>query len=101
MRISDWSSDVCSSDLAETELPRYAQPPFIEIVPELPKTPTAKVQKAKLRDRDVGPGTWDRGVRRRPPAAWVESRRHVELVMGHANVNRMRHDPNPHCHRSR
>lgn len=45
---------------AETELPRYAQPRFIEIVPELPKTPTAKVQKAKLRERGVGPSTWDR-----------------------------------------
>ncbi len=45
---------------AETELPRYAQPRFIEIVPGLPKTPTAKVQKAKLRERGVRPGTWDR-----------------------------------------
>ncbi|MFN4091160.1 MAG: AMP-binding protein [Alphaproteobacteria bacterium] len=45
---------------ADRELPRYAQPRFIEIVPELPKTPTAKVQKAKLRARGVGPGTWDR-----------------------------------------
>ena len=45
---------------ADRELPRYAQPRFIEIVPDLPKTPTAKVQKAKLRARGVGPGTWDR-----------------------------------------
>jgi len=41
-------------------LPRYAQPRFIEIVEALPKTPTAKVQKAKLRDRGPGPGAWDR-----------------------------------------
>ncbi len=45
---------------AERELPRYAQPRFIEIVDALPKTPTAKVQKSTLRQRGVGPDTWDR-----------------------------------------
>ncbi len=45
---------------AEKELPRYAQPRFIEILPELPKTPTGKVQKAKLRNRGVAETTWDR-----------------------------------------
>jgi crotonobetaine/carnitine-CoA ligase len=45
---------------AEKELPRYAQPRFIEILPELPKTPTGKVQKAKLRGRGVAETTWDR-----------------------------------------
>lgn len=45
---------------AERELPRYAQPRYIDIVESFPKTPTAKVQKAKLRERGVGPGVWDR-----------------------------------------
>ncbi|HYG91719.1 MAG TPA: AMP-binding protein [Azospirillum sp.] len=45
---------------AARELPRYAQPRYIEIVDALPKTPTAKIQKAKLRGRGVGPGVWDR-----------------------------------------
>ncbi len=45
---------------AEKELPRYAQPRFIEILSELPRTPTGKVQKAKLRDRGVAETAWDR-----------------------------------------
>lgn len=44
---------------AQSELPRYAQPRFIEILPELPKTPTGKVQKAALRSRGVTEATWD------------------------------------------
>lgn len=44
---------------AEKELPRYAQPRFIELLPELPKTPTGKVQKAALRRRGVTAATWD------------------------------------------
>ncbi|MGQ9367325.1 AMP-binding protein [Azospirillum sp. ST 5-10] len=45
---------------AGRELPRYAQPRYIEIVDALPKTPTAKVQKTALRSRGIGPATWDR-----------------------------------------
>ncbi|OYD84567.1 AMP-binding protein [Azospirillum brasilense] len=45
---------------AERELPRYAQPRYIDIVDAFPKTPTAKVQKAKLRERGVADTTWDR-----------------------------------------
>jgi crotonobetaine/carnitine-CoA ligase len=41
-------------------LPRFAQPRFIELVDSLPKTPTAKVQKAALRTRGVTAATWDR-----------------------------------------
>jgi crotonobetaine/carnitine-CoA ligase len=41
-------------------LPRFAQPRFIELVESLPKTPTAKVQKAALRTRGVTAATWDR-----------------------------------------
>lgn len=45
---------------AARELPRYAQPRYVEIVEALPKTPTAKIQKARLRERGIGPGVWDR-----------------------------------------
>ncbi len=45
---------------AEKELPRYAQPRFIDILPELPKTPTGKVQKAALRKRGIAATTWER-----------------------------------------
>jgi crotonobetaine/carnitine-CoA ligase len=41
-------------------LPRFAQPRYIEIVETLPRTPTEKVQKNKLRARGVGVHTWDR-----------------------------------------
>jgi crotonobetaine/carnitine-CoA ligase len=49
---------------ADRELPRFAQPRYIEMVDELPKTPTAKVQKAKLRQRGVTASTWDRNAQR-------------------------------------
>ena len=45
---------------ADRELPRFAQPRFIEVITDLPKTPTQKVQKAELRRRGVTPATWDR-----------------------------------------
>jgi len=41
-------------------LPRFAVPRFIEIVDELPRTPTNRVQKAELRRRGVSAATWDR-----------------------------------------
>jgi len=34
-------------------------PRYIEIVDQLPLTPTQKIQKHKLRDRGVTPATWD------------------------------------------
>ena len=43
-------------------LPRFAQPCFIGIVEALPKTPTNKVQTAKLRERGVTAQTWDRAA---------------------------------------
>jgi carnitine-CoA ligase len=41
--------------LAAHQLPRY-----VELVPDLPRTPTEKVEKFRLKDRGPGPGTWDR-----------------------------------------
>ena len=46
-------------DHARNVLPRFAIPRFIELVSELPKTATGKVQRAQLRKRGVGPATWD------------------------------------------
>ena len=45
-------------------LPYFAVPRYVEIVPELPKTPTAKVRKSELREAGVTPGTADRGASR-------------------------------------
>jgi crotonobetaine/carnitine-CoA ligase len=39
---------------------RFMVPRYVEIVDELPKTPTQKVRKVELRAAGVGPGTWDR-----------------------------------------
>jgi crotonobetaine/carnitine-CoA ligase len=44
----------------ETRLPHFAVPRFIEIVGELPKTPTGKTQKVKLRANARNERTWDR-----------------------------------------
>ena len=45
----------------DDRLPHFAVPRYVEIVAELPKTPTAKVQKNELRAAGVGPTTADRG----------------------------------------
>ncbi len=41
-------------------MPRYMVPRFIEIVDELPRTPSFKIKKAELRQAGITPGTWDR-----------------------------------------
>lgn len=38
-------------DLADSRLPRFARPRYIEFMPELPRTATGKVQRAVLRKR--------------------------------------------------
>lgn len=50
-------------ELLEFLRPRMAHfmlPRFIRVVPELPKTPTEKVQKTVLREQGVTPDSWDR-----------------------------------------
>lgn len=45
---------------ADRVLPRFARPRYVEILAELPRTPTAKVRKQELRTRAVTAATWDR-----------------------------------------
>lgn len=40
-------------------LPRHMIPRYLEFVPDLPKTPTEKVERFKLADRPLTPNTWD------------------------------------------
>jgi crotonobetaine/carnitine-CoA ligase len=47
--------------LART-LPHYMVPRYIEILAELPRTPTNKVQRQVLRAAGTGPGVWDRAA---------------------------------------
>ena len=49
---------------ADAVLPRFAQPRYVEIVESIPRTPTAKVRKAELRERGVSASTWDREAAR-------------------------------------
>lgn len=41
-------------------MPRFAVPRYVRLIAELPKTPTARVEKYKLRDQGVTPDTMDR-----------------------------------------
>ena len=47
------------AEFADAELPRFARPRYLEILADLPKTATGKVQKAVLRKRGVVTA-WDR-----------------------------------------
>jgi crotonobetaine/carnitine-CoA ligase len=45
----------CNDRMAYFAVPRY-----LEFVPELPKTPTNRVEKYRLREAGITPNTWDR-----------------------------------------
>jgi carnitine-CoA ligase len=47
-------------DWCVKRMPYFAVPRYVEFIPALPKTPTLKVQKSKLRELAVTPTTWDR-----------------------------------------
>jgi crotonobetaine/carnitine-CoA ligase len=47
-------------DYCQERMPYFAVPRYIEYVAALPKTPTEKIQKHKLREAGVTPHTWDR-----------------------------------------
>lgn len=53
-------------------LPHHMVPRYIEILPEMPRTPTQKIMKSKLRTAGVNAATWDR------KAEGVELRRLIE-----------------------
>jgi crotonobetaine/carnitine-CoA ligase len=45
----------CRARMAAHMVPRY-----VELLPELPVTPTEKVEKYRLKEAGVTPATWDR-----------------------------------------
>jgi crotonobetaine/carnitine-CoA ligase len=47
-------------DFLVPRLPYFMVPRYVEVVDELPKTPSLKVEKYKLRQTGVTAGTWDR-----------------------------------------
>ncbi|MGQ2928892.1 MAG: AMP-binding protein [Sphingopyxis sp.] len=56
------------TDFLATRLPHYMVPRYFRLMPDLPRTPTQKIQKYALRDDGVTADTWDReaaGIRLR------------------------------------
>lgn len=51
---------VALCEFLAARMPYFMVPRYIRILPELPKTPTAKVMKAELRGDGITPDTWDR-----------------------------------------
>ena len=47
-------------DFCTPRMPYFAVPRFIEYLDEIPKTPSSKIQKNKLRERGLTESTWDR-----------------------------------------
>ena len=52
-----WTINMAQS---RPRMPYFAVPRYIEYVKEIPKTPTQKIQKNKLRDRGLTETAWDR-----------------------------------------
>lgn len=44
----------------EERMPHFAVPRYVEVIADLPKTPSNKIQKYLLRQRGITPATWDR-----------------------------------------
>jgi carnitine-CoA ligase len=44
----------------QPRLPHFMIPRYVRILPDLPKTPTQKAEKHRLRDAGITPDTWDR-----------------------------------------
>ena len=47
-------------DHCQQRLPYYAVPRYVRILDELPKTPSQRIEKYRLRNEGLQPGTWDR-----------------------------------------
>ena len=59
----------------EARMPAFMVPRYMEAVPDLPRTPTEKTQKKVLRERGVGPATWDREKAVSDPTARLVAQR--------------------------
>jgi carnitine-CoA ligase len=44
----------------EARMARHMVPRYVEFLPKLPLTPTEKVEKYRLKEAGLTPGTWDR-----------------------------------------
>jgi crotonobetaine/carnitine-CoA ligase len=64
-------------------LPYFMVPRYVRVVPELPKTPTAKIQKTELRRDGITPDTWDRETE---PSIVVKRERLEDTSSGRAGL---------------
>ena len=51
---------VALTEFLAARMPYFMVPRYVRVLPELPKTPTAKVIKAELREEGITADTWDR-----------------------------------------
>ena len=56
----DTPDPVAIMDFCVPRMPYFAVPRYLEFIDQIPKTPSAKIQKNKLRDRGLGNTMWDR-----------------------------------------
>lgn len=47
-------------DFCSSRMPYFAVPRYVDFIDEIPKTPSQKIQKNKLRERGLGQSVWDR-----------------------------------------
>lgn len=47
-------------EFVSADLPRFAVPRYVEVVDGLPKTPSERIEKSKVRERGVTSAAWDR-----------------------------------------
>jgi crotonobetaine/carnitine-CoA ligase len=47
-------------DFCQPLMPHFSVPRYVRFVDELPKTPSQRVQKFKLREQGITGDTWDR-----------------------------------------
>ena len=53
-------SEASLLEALEPTMPKFMFPRYVELVAELPKTPTARVRKVELREHPLNERTWDR-----------------------------------------
>ena len=46
-------------EFVAADLPRFAVPRYVEVVESLPKTPSERIEKAKVRERGITDAAWD------------------------------------------
>ena len=46
-------------EFVSVDLPRFAVPRYVEVVESLPKTPSERVEKGKVRERGISAAAWD------------------------------------------